>query len=100
MHAAQKQKMPDPTRLTKARAAAQGRGQRECVASEGGGWQALEWPPVRGRRRWRSPLPSPAPQTLQVRKSMNRIKQVMGERLREHEDPKTRAELKAFIDAL
>ncbi len=35
-----------------------------------------------------------------VRKSMNRIKQVLSERLKEHEDPQIRMELKAFIDAM
>lgn len=35
-----------------------------------------------------------------VRKSMNRIKQVMGERLKEHDDPQVRDKLRAFIDAL
>jgi hypothetical protein len=35
-----------------------------------------------------------------VRKSMNRIKQVLSERLGEHDDPQVRIELKAFIDAM
>lgn len=35
-----------------------------------------------------------------VRKSMGRMKQVMSERLREHEDPQVRMQLKAFIDAM
>eukprot|EP00887_Chlorella_sp_A99_P002929 scaffold24.g2929.t1 len=41
------------------------------------------------------------PQRLtKVRRSMNRIKQVLSERLREHDDPRVRAELKAVIDAM
>jgi len=35
-----------------------------------------------------------------VKLSMNRIKQVMSERLSEHDDLNTRAYLKAFIDAM
>jgi large subunit ribosomal protein L47 len=35
-----------------------------------------------------------------VRKSMGRIKAVLGERLGEHEEPEVRMRLKAFIDAM
>ena len=35
-----------------------------------------------------------------VRKSMGRIKQVLSERLGEHEDPAVRLQLKTFIDAM
>ena len=45
--------------------------------------------------------PMPEPSRLgKVRKSMHRIKQVMSERLKEHEDPATRKHLKDFIDAM
>jgi hypothetical protein len=37
---------------------------------------------------------------LQVKKSLNRIKQVMSERLKEHDDPLVRKELHNFINAL
>lgn len=47
----------------------------------------------------RQPMPAPHRSTA-VRKSMGRIKQVMGERLAEHEDAEARMKLKAFIDAL
>jgi ribosomal protein L29 len=35
-----------------------------------------------------------------VRKAMCRIKLVLSERIKEHEDPNIRMELKAFIDAM
>lgn len=35
-----------------------------------------------------------------VKKSMNRIKQVMSERVREHDDPQVQQQLKDFINAL
>ena len=44
-------------------------------------------------------MPDPARLT-KVRKGMNRIKQVMAERLNEHDDPTVRMNLKAFIDAM
>ncbi|EFN53646.1 hypothetical protein CHLNCDRAFT_136365 [Chlorella variabilis] len=44
-------------------------------------------------------MPDPSRLT-KVRKSMNRIKQVLSERLKEHEDPTIRMELKAFIDGM
>lgn len=44
-------------------------------------------------------LPQPR-RISKVRLSMNRIKQVLSERLSEHEDPKIRKELKAVIDAM
>ena len=47
----------------------------------------------------RQPMPAPHRSTA-VRKSMGRIKQVMSERLAEHEDAEARMKLKAFIDAL
>ncbi|GAB4815920.1 hypothetical protein N2152v2_002966 [Parachlorella kessleri] len=45
--------------------------------------------------------PMPQPRRLsKVRLSMNRIKQVLSERLKEHEDPHIRMQLKAVIDAM
>lgn len=49
--------------------------------------------------RARAMMPDPARLT-KVRKGMNRIKQVMSERLKEHEDPAVRLQLKAFIDSM
>ena len=62
-------------------------------------WEKGErWCPVRVRA-------TPTHQALscghvQVRLSMNRIKQVLSERLKEHEDTHIRVQLKAVIDAL
>ena len=44
-------------------------------------------------------MPDPSRLT-KVRKGMNRIKQVMSERLSEHDDPHMRMQLKAFIDSM
>lgn len=44
-------------------------------------------------------MPDPI-RITKVRKGMNRIKQVMSERLREHEDVDVRIQLKAFIDSM
>lgn len=44
-------------------------------------------------------MPDPGRLT-KVRKGMSRIKAVMAGRLAEHEEPRVRAQLKAFIDAM
>ncbi|KAL4537984.1 hypothetical protein Ndes2526B_g04164 [Nannochloris sp. 'desiccata'] len=49
--------------------------------------------------RARTQMPDPSRLT-KVRKGMNRIKQVMSERLKEHEDLHMRMQLKAFIDSM
>jgi hypothetical protein len=49
--------------------------------------------------RARTLMPDPARLT-KVRKGLNRIKQVMSERLDEHQDPSVRLQLKAFIDSM
>ena len=44
-------------------------------------------------------MPDPA-RLMKVRKSMNRIKQVMAQRISEHEDPTIKTYLKGFIDSM
>lgn len=50
-------------------------------------------------RKLRQAFPDPS-RLAKVRKSMNRIKQVMSERLKEHDDPIVRTHLKNFINAI
>ena len=47
----------------------------------------------------KKPMPNSS-RLFKVKKGMNRIKQVMSERIREHEDPTMKMHLKAFIDSM